>query len=138
MPTDFASQLTLVSIGWISSAPTMAAGVIGESVGSANLMKPPRPERWRRGRAGDNMPHPFLAFREYCQQLIAAQQALGVLLTRAHAADPIDERAEIWEMENEILNQRSDLAMGRMLAPHRIHEHRPVVGQRARVVGHHQ
>ena len=45
MPNDLASQVTLLTIGMDSSAPTTAVGMIGASHLSASLTKPPRPKR---------------------------------------------------------------------------------------------
>jgi hypothetical protein len=43
-----ARKVTFPIIGWISSAPTIAAGMMGEPVRSASLMNPPRPKRCSR------------------------------------------------------------------------------------------
>src|SRR5262249_48354314 len=77
----------------------------------------------------------FDPFREDGDQLILTEQALGILLTRANASNPIDERSQVWKMKYEIFDQRELFATRWVVFSHRMHDHGAVVGAGPRMVG---
>src|SRR5262249_957059 len=54
------------------------------------------------------------------------------------AADAIHDRAEERQVKHGVLDERAHVAPRWMIAPHRVHHHRAVVGQRAGVIADEQ
>ncbi len=83
----------------------------------------------------EGLAHPLHAFREHADQLALAQQALAVLLVRAHGPALREHGREEGQEREHVEGQHPALAARGMLVADGQVDHQPVPGQHAGVVG---
>ena len=93
------------SIGFVSSAPTMATGTIGVPRAQAQLHEAAAPEALEPVALLEELADALHPLGEDGDERLVLEQALGVLLAGAHGAEAVREAAEEREVEDEVLGE---------------------------------